>query len=74
MVQIVPRCTGPRRLLRRGMRFKLFMLLASAAVIAAGCGSRDELGAESFSLSCGPNLDRYPVLGPHNGGYDANWN
>jgi murein DD-endopeptidase MepM/ murein hydrolase activator NlpD len=56
------------------MHHRLFAILALVAVIAAGCGSRDELDAKSFGLSCGPNLDRYPVMGPHNGGYDANWN
>jgi len=55
------------------MRNRLTAILMLAAVIAAGCGSMDDFDTAREGLSCGPHLDRYPVQGPHNGGYDADW-
>ncbi|GMV40779.1 MAG: hypothetical protein AMXMBFR64_24950 [Myxococcales bacterium] len=32
----------------------------------------DDQGARSGAVTCGPLLERYPVAGPHNGGWDKN--
>jgi hypothetical protein len=62
---------------------RLALLLASGAATLsgmAGCGGElpdpteeAPLGSSSAPVTCNPSLRRYPVAGPHNNGYDANW-
>jgi len=57
-------------------------LLLSLALLACGrdddCGDDPECdrGTDTrvFAATGSPRLDVYPVQGPHNGGYDRNWN
>ena len=61
------------------------LALALALTAVAACADRDPhheggdhdhadptLEAIGAPVTCGPRLDRYPVAGPHNGGYDLN--
>lgn len=54
-------------------------LLLVGCVLAGGCvGAPVDDGGESVAVvvqpvRCAPRIDRYPVAGPHNGGYDRNW-
>ena len=61
---------------------RLFVSTVFGVVGLFGCGAgepaRDHAGADEdvgelgAPVSCNPGLARYPVAGPHNGGYDAN--
>ncbi|MFO0745484.1 MAG: hypothetical protein U1F43_07410 [Myxococcota bacterium] len=49
-------------------------LALGGATVLAACSDRDDASPEASSVSaavsCDPFLERYPVAGPHNGGYD----
>jgi hypothetical protein len=63
------------------VRFALLFASGLAALSGvAGCGGEmlsppeeTPLGSSSAAVTCNPSLRRYPVAGPHNNGYDANW-
>ena len=53
-----------------------FPAVLAAAILAGGCtdtGGPPAAGTASFAVTCDPVLEVYPVHGPHNGGYDSNW-
>ena len=46
------------------------------AFLPAACMQTDEaqgMGRAAFAVTCDAMLEAYPVHGPHNGGYDSNW-
>ncbi|MCC6622359.1 MAG: M23 family metallopeptidase [Deltaproteobacteria bacterium] len=59
----------------------MIALALALAVLAATARGPDPLGPEvdvaigspAPAPTCAPTLARYPVAGPHNGGYDRNW-
>ncbi len=53
-----------------------------AAAVAAGCAPESaatvddgetDINHSASAVTCAPRLLRYPIAGPHNGGYDSNW-
>lgn len=60
-----------------------FLATLSIAVLTACQGASlsddglevvdDEVAASAAAVSCDPLIARYPINGPHNGGYDAHW-
>jgi hypothetical protein len=62
----------------------LCSLCCCLALLSAGCAKIEEEGGGPpgvaagvaravFAVTCDASLEAYPVHGPHNGGYDSNW-
>jgi hypothetical protein len=49
------------------------ILICALASACAGETSSDAAPPSISAITCAPHIDRYPVAGPYNGGYDAMW-
>jgi hypothetical protein len=67
---------GVQASITMGMRRR--WALGCCAAFAGCVGAPPDDGGESTQVTaqavrCPPRIDRYPIAGPHNGGYDRNW-